>query len=247
MKRALFPVIFFFFLVCQAQTASAERLVTVAFPLFSPYRTLESGRPEGLVVALLGEVAKRTGIKVKFVEVSFQRGMYMLDTGDVDIMPGLFKTKDREEKYLYVDTPYRYERVSFFVLKDGPRIESYDDLHGLTIGTLEEVKYFNQFDNDDTLIKKPVLTDKLNIRKLLEGRIDCFVLAGEVAKQKLALAEIEETIVQAPFQPRTKDGVYLVFSRRSPNKDLVEALNETLSDMAKEGALNRLYQRYFGH
>jgi len=207
---------------------------------------MENGRPEGLVVALLDDISKRMGFKVKFVEVSFHRGLYMLDNGDVDIMPGLFKRKDREEKYLYVETPYRYERTSFLVLRDGPKIDSYEDLRGLTIGTLEEVKYFNRFDSDDTLIKKPVLSDKLNMRKLMEGRIDCFILAGEVAKQKIAMAGGEKSIVQAAFQPRKNDGVYLVFSRRSPNKDLVEGLNKTLSSMDKEGELNRLYQRYFG-
>jgi len=198
------------------------------------------------VVALLDDISKRMGFKVKFVEVSFHRGLYMLDNGDVDIMPGLFKRKDREEKYLYVETPYRYERTSFLVLRDGPKIDSYEDLRGLTIGTLEEVKYFNRFDSDDTLIKKPVLSDKLNMRKLMEGRIDCLILAGEVAKQNIAMAGGEKSIVQAAFQPRKNDGVYLVFSRRSPNKDLVEGLNKTLSSMDKEGELNRLYQRYFG-
>jgi len=207
---------------------------------------MEKGRPEGLVVALLDDISKRMGFKVKFVEVSFHRGMYMLDNGDVDIMPGLFKRKDREEKYLYVETPYRYERTSFLVLRDGPKIDSYEDLRGLTIGTLEEVKYFNRFDSDDTLIKKPVLSDKLNMRKLMEGRIDCFILAGEVAKQNIAMAGGEKSIVQAAFQPRKNDGVYLVFSRRSPNKDLVEGLNKMLSAMDKKGELNRLYQRYFG-
>jgi len=207
---------------------------------------MENGRPEGLVVALLDDISKRMGFKVKFVEVSFHRGLYMLDNGDVDIMPGLFKRKDREEKYLYVETPYRYERTSFLVLRDGPKIDSYEDLRGLTIGTLEEVKYFNRFDSDDTLIKKPVLSDKLNMRKLMEGRIDCLILAGEVAKQNIAMAGGEKSIVQAAFQPRKNDGVYLVFSRRSPNKDLVEGLNKTLSSMDKEGELNRLYQRYFG-
>lgn len=198
------------------------------------------------MVALLDDISKRMGFKVKFVEVSFHRGLYMLDNGDVDIMPGLFKRKDREEKYLYVETPYRYERTSFLVLRDGPKIDSYEDLRGLTIGTLEEVKYFNRFDSDDTLIKKPVLSDKLNMRKLMEGRIDCLILAGEVAKQNIAMAGGEKSIVQAAFQPRKNDGVYLVFSRRSPNKDLVEGLNKTLSSMDKEGELNRLYQRYFG-
>lgn len=207
---------------------------------------MEKGRPEGLVVALLDDISKRMGFKVKFVEVSFHRGLYMLDNGDVDIMPGLFKRKDREEKYLYVETPYRYERTSFLVLRDGPKIDSYEDLRGLTIGTLEEVKYFNRFDSDDTLIKKPVLSDKLNMRKLMEGRIDCLILAGEVAKQNIAMAGGEKSIVQAAFQPRKNDGVYLVFSRRSPNKDLVEGLNKTLSAMDKKGELNRLYQRYFG-
>ncbi|MEZ7197454.1 substrate-binding periplasmic protein [Pseudodesulfovibrio karagichevae] len=247
MKRTLVLIALLVFLTGPARPASAERLVTVAFPLFAPYRTLENGRPAGLVVALLDDVAKRMGFKVKFVEVSFHRAMYMLDNGDVDIMPGLFKRKDREERYLYVETPYRYERTSFFVLRDGPRIDSYDDLRGLTIGTLEEVKYFDRFDNDDTLTKKPVLSDMLNIRKLLEGRIDCFAMAGEVAKQKIVMAGAEKSIVQAAFRPAQKDGVYLVFSRRSPNKDLVEKLNETLSAMEKEGELSRLYQRYFGY
>jgi polar amino acid transport system substrate-binding protein len=235
------------FLANPFSMAYAERLVTVAYPLFPPYRTMENGQPKGLVVALLDDVAKRTGIKFQFVEVSFHRGMYMLDNGDVDMMPGLFKRKDRAEKFIYLETPYRYERTSFFVLNDGLKINSYEDLHGLIIGTLENVKYFDRFDSDDTLIKKPVLLDKLNIRKLLEGRIDCFALSGEVAKQKLALDGGEKRVVQAPFQPRKKGGVYLVFSRRSSNKDLVGKLNETLSEMEQEGELERLYQHYFGY
>ncbi|XXJ21252.1 substrate-binding periplasmic protein [Desulfovibrio caledoniensis] len=247
MKRTFVLIALLVFLAGPARSAFAERLVTVAFPLFAPYRTMENGRPAGLVVTLLDEVAKRMGFKVKFVEVSFHRAMYMLDNGDVDIMPGLFKRKDREERYLYVETPYRHERTSFFVLRDGPRIESYDDLRGLTIGTLEEVKYFDRFDSDDALIKKPVLSDMLNIRKLLEGRIDCFAMAGEVAKQKIAMAGGKERIVQAAYRPPKKDGVYLVFSRRSPNKDLVEKLNETLSAMERAGELDRLYQLHFGY
>jgi ABC-type amino acid transport substrate-binding protein len=87
----------------------------------------------------------------------------------------------------------------------------------------------------------------LNIRKLVEGRIDCFAMAGEVAKQKIAMAGDEKRIVQAAYHPAQKDGVYLVFSRRSPNRDLAEKLNETLAAMEREGELDRLYQRHFGY
>lgn len=212
-------VIWTFAILTPAPAVSAgPGSLRVAFNTLPPWKILtEKGDITGIDIQFLYRVMQQMGLKIVFVQVPFKRGLKMMEAGTVDLMTGLLRRPERETYIAFVEPPYKtHSNKAFYHLKTNRiRLESYEDLSGLRIGTAIGNKYFPRFDKDRTLVKMPVPKNKTNFQKLLRGRLDLVIHTESTADYQLSELGLKDKIVKAPYMYQETNPVYFGISKRS--------------------------------
>ncbi len=238
---------FTFAAILMSLPAQAQRPLIVACPEYPPWKIIhEDGTFGGIDIELIREIAKRLELPVVFQEMTWHRAVYMLKTGEVDMLSNMFKSAEREKFVHFLAPPYRREsRVAFYVPKgEEKRIRRYEDLLRLRIGTIKGILYFPRFDKDTRLDKKPVMAELQNPTKLLHGHIDTFVETEVAGDWTIKQSGLSGKIVKAEYIHVKKKPVYLVLSKNSPYSTLLDDFNLTLKNLIQEGTVQRIIDRH---
>jgi len=101
---------------------------------YPPYSFREkSGELVGISIDHWKLWEKKTGIKVNLEGMQWSSAFEKMDTGKADVIDSIFKTKEREKKYLFTE-PYAVIEVPVFFHKDISGIRNIESLHGFKIG-----------------------------------------------------------------------------------------------------------------
>jgi len=203
----------------------------------------ESGELVGYDVEVAQGIAEKLGVKVTFVEGEFNGLLAGLDVGRYDmIVNGVDIDPDRQEKYEF-STPYAYNRTAVIVRADNEDIQTMEDLAGKqTANTITSTyaavaqKYGAEVTGVDDLNQ--------TFELLLSGRIDA-TLNAEVSYYDYLRAHPDAEVRIACLDPEsTQAGIPMRKGEESAN--LVKAVNDALAEMAAEGTLSALSEKYFG-
>lgn len=123
---------------CAAAAEPEETVLRVAFPNAAGYTSLsEEGKPVGVVVDFLNEIAKYTGWKYEYIP----SGNVIRDfqDGKFDLMGGTFYNESLTEQFAYPDYNCGYTQTKLLARKDDLSIRSYDlaTFNGKTIGVYD--------------------------------------------------------------------------------------------------------------
>lgn len=123
---------------CAAAEEPEETVLRVAFPNAAGYTSLsEEGKPVGVVVDFLNEIAKYTGWKYEYIP----SGNVIRDfqDGKFDLMGGTFYNESLSEQFAYPDYNCGYTQTKLLARKDDHSIRSYDlgTFNGKTIGVYD--------------------------------------------------------------------------------------------------------------
>lgn len=200
-----------------------------------------SGVDADLIRALLAEV----DLKPAFIPCPWARCLKLMDTGQADLMLGLFRSSEREGYMRFLDPPYYSDPPkAFYTHVSRPfRIRTMEDLRPLQIGMVEGTLYFPEFDEDTSLRRFEVTDNEQLIGMLRAGRIDTFISTPvhiDLLLEKLGLTE--------EFNKQSLDGAeaapsYIAASRKSARPELAGQLSQKLGEWAESGRLNQLIQR----
>ncbi|HEU4851567.1 MAG TPA: EAL domain-containing protein [Telluria sp.] len=94
-----------------------------------------SGRASGIFVDLLGEIAKREKWSVRYVECAWESCMQMLRDGQLDLVPDMARSPEREREFSFHQRPALFNWSLVYRRKD-ESITSLLDLQGKRIGVL---------------------------------------------------------------------------------------------------------------
>jgi len=203
----------------------------------------ESGELVGYDVEVAQGIAEKLGVKATFVEGEFNGLLAGLDAGRYDmIVNGVDIDPDRQEKYDF-STPYAYNRTAVIVRADNEDIQTMEDLAGKqTANTITSTyaavaqKYGAEVTGVDDLNQ--------TFELLLSGRIDA-TLNAEVSFYDYLRAHPDAEVKVACLDPEsTQAGIPMRKGKESAN--LVKAVNDALAEMAAEGTLSELSEKYFG-
>ena len=203
----------------------------------------ESGELVGYDVEVAQGIADKLGVKATFVEGEFNGLLAGLDAGRYDmVVNGVGIDAGRQEKYDFSD-PYAYDRTAVIVRADDDSIQTMEDLKGKrTANTIASTyaavaqKYGAEVTGVDDLNQ--------TFELLFSGRIDA-TLNAEVsyydylrehpdAAVKIACMDTESTPIAVPMR------------KGEESANLVKAVNEALAEMAANGRLSELSEKYFG-
>lgn len=203
----------------------------------------EDGNLVGYDVEVAENIAEKLGVEVEFVEGEWDGLLAGLDVGRYDIMVnGVGVTAEREEKYNF-STPYAYNKTAVIVRGDYDEISSMEDLKDKKTANTISSTYAAQAEAYGATVTG---VDDLNqtIELLLSNRIDA-TLNAEVVFNDYKKEHPDADIKIATYSDEVEE-IAIPVRKGDDTVTLLDAINDALDDMAKDGTLTELSEKYFG-
>ena len=229
MKRLSLITFFWLILLAPAWSGTGVRIALDQSPPTSFLN--DKGQPEGFFPDLFKHVANELQWSVSYVSCDWQQCLDLLETGKVDILPGIAYTKERAEKFRFSDEVVLSSWGQIFT-RPNLDLGSILDLNGKKIAVLEGDVYLHgehgllniakQFDIQIDII--PVASYAEAFQKVTNAQTDA-AMAGRIfgLKNRTRFNLIPTSILINPIQARP------AFSTTSP-----QALNKEFSTLLKQ-------------
>jgi polar amino acid transport system substrate-binding protein len=211
------------------------------------------GRAGGIDVDTIQVFARELGCRVSFEEMPWTRVLLAIETGQLDLASSASMTEERL-RYARFSIPYRQAEVAIYVRRGESGRFELDGLQdipkaGLRLGIVTGYYYGDAFDtlmNDDKFAAQidPAADYDTNIRKLLHGHIDGFIV-DDVGVMVSALRKlgVREQVERHPlFLPG--DDLHFMFSRKTVDALRVEGVNHVLERMQNDGRLQEIMRKH---
>ena len=197
----------------------------------------------GYDVEVAQNIAEKLGVEVEFIEGAWDGLLAGLDAGRYDIMVnGVGVTEERAEKYNF-STPYAYNKTAVIVRGDYDEISSMEDLKGKKTANTISSTYAAQAEAYGATVTG---VDDLNqtIELLLSKRIDA-TLNAEVVFNDYKKEHPEADVKIATYSDHVEE-IAIPIRKGDDTVTLLDAVNDALDEMAKDGTLTELSEKYFG-
>lgn len=175
-------------------------------------------------------------------QIGLDSGKYAL------IAEGLFKTKERQEKYLLPEENVGVSLIKIIIRGNETKINTLDDLVGKKVAPVSPnggifnllTAYNKEHKEQITIVPQEGLSSAEKYQALASGKYDAIVLPSlgfEELKSKLKL-DLKQTA------PVKVNNTYFVLGK--DQQDLTAKVNEALKTIKKDGTLSKLAIQYFG-
>jgi ABC-type amino acid transport substrate-binding protein len=225
----------------------AARDVRVALPELKPsVFTDNQGKPAGLFVDIIEDIAAREGWNIIWVRGTLPENWDRLSSGEIDLMPGVVDTPDREKLYDFNHEPVLSAWTQVYA-PSGSGINTIRDLDGKRVAMLRGDNngiafrdYARKFDINATYLEKDSLDEVFAVTAA--GDADAMVgfsLAGEQSANRYGLAA-----TPVMFNPTS-----LGFAvRKGTDSDLLTAIDRYLAEgkASPSSAYSKTVQKWFG-
>jgi polar amino acid transport system substrate-binding protein len=109
----------------------------------APYNFNENAIAKGYSIDYMNLIANKLAIQVDYQNVTWNEAMKMLENNQLDLMVNVLKSKEREEKFLFSDIPYRVSIPAMVSRIGEPEYNSFEELNGKTMAL---VKGYHSYD-----------------------------------------------------------------------------------------------------
>ncbi len=203
----------------------------------------ENDQLTGFDIEVAQAVCDKLGVEANFVEGEWDSLLMGLESGMYDTMAnGVNVTPERSEKFDF-STPYAYSRTALMVRADDDRIQSFEDLAGMTTANTISSTYAAVAERYGA---KVTGVDDLNqtIELLLQSRIDA-TLNDEVTYLDYTAQHPEANIKVAAYTQEA-DAIALPLRKGQETETLRAEMDKALAELQEDGTLARLSVKYFG-
>jgi polar amino acid transport system substrate-binding protein len=222
----------------------------------------DKGELDGFDIDVSKEVAKRMGVKVKFVTPDWDLIVAGKWGARWDLSIGSMTITTARAKVVDFSSPYYYTPAQFGVHKANTTIKALDDFSGKTVGLGSGTTYETYLDPNQELgigggekivyqvknVKKIRIytTDMEAVQDLALGdgvRIDGVLTSGfviqEASKKGIPIKVVGEPVYYEPLAAASDKA-------RAGSADLVKKVSEIFEAMHKDGTLTKLSMKWFG-
>lgn len=228
---------------------SAGELVVGTEMQFAPFDFLKDGKQDGFNKDFFAVVSKKLGVKVRFIDLPWASVLPGLDAKKFDMVGGpLNVTKARMERYTFT-LPIADGTVALLKTVKNKDLNKPEDIAGKVVGSQRGSSQLAQLkEYADTLSPKPEIKEYIDFNQayadLAAGRI---VAVGH-SITNLAVAAQQRSKVFEVVKPYFGKKVYFAFmGHKDPDsKSLLDAIDQVILDMHKDGSLGALQKKWFG-
>lgn len=190
-----------------------------AHPAAQPMSWAQQGRLHGVCVEAAKRAFAAAGWTLQVDDVGpWARCQALVERGQVDAMVCGFDTPKRREYAAVVEPALARNEAALLVRRDSLlRFERWADLNGLRIGVGHGVSLGSEVDQQLSRHAQVDngLSETMNLRKLLAGRLDAVATAREAGEQLLRASGCEQEVRVLP-RALGAAPLYLQISRQSP-------------------------------
>jgi len=203
----------------------------------------ESGDLVGFDTEVGKAIANKLGVEAEFIEGDWDGLFTGLDTGRYDaIINGVEITDERSQKYDFT-TPYAYIKTAICVSDDNTDINSFEDLAGKKTSNSLGSTYADLAATYGATVEN-VSTLSETIDMILSGRVDA-TLNAEVSFYDY-LSEHPDAPIKIVALSDEASYVSVPLRKGDESKALKEAIDKAIDELAKDGTLSELSNKYFG-
>lgn len=227
-----------------------QKIIQLVTESYIPYGFMENGVIKGIAVDVVSEAFRRQGFTVELQMLPWTRALQMVEDGDTDGIYCAFYSDKRAIFMQYLKEPIAYEAQYVYTLKDSPvRFDgTMESLKPYRIGAQQDYYYGEAFEKakgDSAYQIEQVIEVPINIRKLLDGRIDAMVDHHLSMLYYLKQMNLQDVIVEQPIPLREPSGLYLAFTKkRFVDQALIQSIDEELVKMKQDGSYQDIVDRY---
>ncbi len=221
---------------------------------YPPFSVTDQGEADGFSVELLQAVADTMGLEISFKIDSWSILKEELKNGDLDVLPLVGYTEERDRDYDFT-VPYIIMHGNIFIRKDETGISTEEDLVGKEVIVMEgdnAHEYALRMGLSDHLILTETYPEAFEL--LASGKHDAVLAQSLVGEQIIeqynlkgikAATQIDETGLKEIRTNLSGFEQKFCFAVPEGNKDLLAKLNEGLAVVSANGEFDRLYQKWF--
>jgi polar amino acid transport system substrate-binding protein len=224
------------------QGAPADDIVRITSGEYPPW-TSDKLKYGGFTNHIVKEAFELEGYKVEFSFYPWKRAYEAAKKGEkFHATSYWYPSEHRLEDFIY-SNPLQEDAIVFFHLESNPLADwsTLEDLKGKTIAAHEGFTYTDEFwaaSKAGVLDVEVAISDEINFRKLLKGRVDLYpsdpLTGRRVLEQKFGL-EAMESVTYHP-KPLTAVTGHLLFSKKVNNiEKLVASFNRGLTSLKSSG------------
>ncbi len=194
--------------------------------------TSEAGKPSGIFIDIIEHIAKVEGWKLRYVSGTWAEGLDRLAKGEIDLMPDVAYTADREKIYSFHKIPVLSVWSQVYAPR-GSGIQSILDLNGKRVAALEKTiqletftRMTNSFGLKITLI--PVPDYKTEFEMIAAGKADAGLTNRFYGLMYARKAGLEDTPIM--FDPAP----FFFAASKNVSGQLPEIIDRHLSELKKD-------------
>ena len=206
-----------------------------------PFEYYQEGKMVGFDIDLIRLVAARLGRPLVLKDMSFDGLLGALQSHSIDLaISAMTPTEDRI-KAVDMTQKYHEAKTELVCLKTYP-ITSLEDVRGLVLG-VQQGSTHEQFAKQELVGPFKVTLKSLNkvpelIQEIRIGRISCLIIGHGEAR---AIAEEMPELKTVPIDRNSTGGEAIALPKGS---NLTAPINEVLTELKKEGTLQKLARQW---
>jgi polar amino acid transport system substrate-binding protein len=238
---------------CQALAAEPCTL-RVGWEPYAPYTFAGAdGEASGADIDLIKAIGDEIGCSIVPVQLPWARILKEVERGTLDLSTSTSRTPERDQWALFSE-PYRETEIAVYVRRgEIPRF----DLHNLAdlpaqrlrLGVIVDYYYGEALaeaasDPEFVAWLDAAPDYRTNIRKLVSGRIDGFLVEDvAVMEAELARMGLSERVERYPLRI-PGERLRFMFSRKTVEPEMVAQVDATVAKMRADGRLQAITAKY---
>lgn len=213
---------------------SADKLNIATFPI----PLMVESKDKGIFIELSKAIAKEAGFDLSIKVLPPQRTLKEFEMGNVDaIFPALSITMPT--KYEASDSVY-IKRDYAFTLKGQPSLATIADLSGKRVAITSGYPYAQALTSDTTIRFDKANSDEQNVKKLLAGRVNAFVVEEKSGLKAFLNDGSESKISYNQKQPLSEQEVFYAFQKSAQGKKYADRISSALKILKANGSFSRI-------
>lgn len=231
--RKLLTLVLVVFLLCGCTiNKSNDTIVMVTEAGFAPYEYYENGRIVGVDIDIANEIAKKLGKKLIVKDVDFDSIINELNSGKADFALAGMSILPEREKEVDFSLEYVVSRQVVVALKDS-KIKTKDDLKNkkiaVQLGSVGDIYASENIEGATVIQQKKFLSAAQDVKS---QKVDCLIMdylpATELVKNNSELVILDIELFTDKYAAAVAKG----------NRELLEKINETLSELIENGKID---------
>lgn len=238
------------FTVCGDEVTRGNN-ATLKVGFMSSIKRIDDGQYVGALPDIIRQTAALANYDLSLQAMPIKRLLKSLESGQVDVVIGLFKRDDREVYSDYLDRPIGWVCANMFILKSNRDIDHRpESLSYKNIGLLRGASWGSELNN---VLKKQkayqthVSNYEMLAKMLHKGRFDAVIASSDAFHSAARKQDLDQDYIALPLPYANSLAMYILVSKKSKlakRQPLKVQLNDALEILTNNQSIRQIYRSH---